>query len=264
MISGGTPQGGTKGDEDKECTMYFIAIIDCLQNYDIQKSLETAGKTASGNVMRLGVALRGERHTVTCPRCKACSQYDPDVDCMLATGMFELTCPECRRPFDWIPSKLATANTDVSSEPPGYYRQRWLRFMSQRVLGLGPEARKRPSVDKKPSKKPSFLQSLSCICSVCNEDPYQPEPSPQSSNGSPVSVAASGDKMSEGSYPAETNMAGSVVSQETVDVDTSDDEGEQEGLGSTDSFFNGVAEKMSREAATGLGPMQTRQDARDS
>ncbi len=71
MISGGNAD--TKGDKDQECKMYFVAIIDCLQNYDIQKSLETVGKTALGDMKWLGVALRVEQPTVTCPRCKASS-----------------------------------------------------------------------------------------------------------------------------------------------------------------------------------------------
>ncbi|GBG28768.1 Phosphatidylinositol-4-phosphate 5-kinase, putative [Hondaea fermentalgiana] len=121
--------------------VYFIGIIDILQEYDVYKQAERFVKTSilsplSGYLQKSrGV---GDDQQVPCPYCKF--KYNKLPSAPSSDGedsrarVVMVSCAGCGASFDYAEEGIATSDTNISSIEPADYRRRLLEFAETKVF----------------------------------------------------------------------------------------------------------------------------------
>lgn len=115
--------------------VYFIGIIDILQEYDMYKQAERFVKTSILSPLS-GYLQRGRQNggevQVPCPYCKF--QYNKVSVDGPSEKVIQVSCIGCGASFDYAEEGITTSDTNISSIQPVDYRRRLLEFVEAKVF----------------------------------------------------------------------------------------------------------------------------------
>ena len=179
------------GYTQPEAIVYFVAIIDVLQQYDASKQIERFAKV---NVLSLMPKFNFKEHAAgnqaDCPWCEHSNMVDPEtLQHIVTTFQFQVLCEQCERQFDWVPTAWAKDDTNVSAIDPLSYLDRFVQFCSTKVLQpqIATLGRHRRDSQIDDPVVPASMDPHSVVSQTCYQMPTPGQPSPLSGPPPPQS-----------------------------------------------------------------------------